>query len=367
MLSYDLLCLSHLRWDYVYQRPQHLMERAAHQHRVFFLEEPIFGSAAPHLDVTERPQKNVEVLVPHLPAGLPEQEQEQIAGRLLSEFLSQRRSRSVFWYYTPMMLPWTAGLVPLATVYDCMDELSAFAGAPPLLKEREAQLFAQADLVFTGGQTLYEAKRVQHSAVYAFPSSVDVPFFASARTLSSEPDDQQSIPHPRLGFYGVLDERFDIDLLRGVSALRPDWQWIIVGPVHAKIDAAALPQGHNIHYLGSKGYPELPAYLAGWDAALLLFARNDATRFISPTKTPEYLAAGKPVVSTSIRDVVRPYGELGLARIADTPEAFVAACEAALAEDAAPRIQKADQYLSRMSWDKTWEQMAELIATAIAD
>ena len=364
---YDVLCFSHLRWDFVYQRPQHLMERFGREHRVFFVEEPVFDSPEPRLEVTERPQKNVEVLVAHLPWGPTEEQHGEMYRALLRTFLSERQVTSyVSWYYTPMMAAWTADLTPLATVYDCMDELSAFADAPPALREREEMLLTRADLVFTGGQSLFEAKQGRHPAVSAFPSSVDVPFFKTARTIAEEPEDQRPIPHPRLGFYGVIDERLDVALLGAAAALRPDWQWIIVGPVVSKIDPATLPTLPNIHYLGGKSYQELPAYLSGWDVAILPFARNESTRFISPTKTPEYLAAGRPVVSTSIRDVIRPYGDLGLARIADTPEEFVAACEAALTEDAAVRLQKADAFLADLSWDKTQGQMAELISGVIS-
>ena len=366
-LSYDLLCFSHLRWDFVYQRPQHLMERFGRSHRVFFVEEPVFDSPEPRLDVTERPQKNVQVLVAHLPWGPTEEQHGEMYRALFKTFMQDYQINSyVSWYYTPMMASWTAGLTPHATVYDCMDELSAFADAPPALREREELLFNRADLVFTGGQTLYEAKQGRHPAVYAFPSSVDVPFFMMARTIAEEPEDQKPIPHPRLGFYGVVDERLDVALLGAVAALRPDWQWVIVGPTVSKIDPATLPALPNIYYLGSKPYAALPAYLSGWDVALLPFARNESTRFISPTKTPEYLAAGRSVVSTSIRDVVRPYGDLGLARIADTPEDFVLACEAALAEDADARRREADTFLADLSWDKTWSRMADLIDSAVA-
>jgi len=364
---YDLLCFSHLRWDFVYQRPQHLMERFGREHRVFFVEEPVFDSPEPRLDVTERPQKNVEVLVAHLPWGPTEEQHGEMYRALLKTFMQERQiNEYVSWYYTPMMASWTSDLTPLATVYDCMDELSAFADAPPALREREERLFERTNLVFTGGQSLFEAKQGRHPAVYAFPSSVDVPFFRTARTITSEPEDQKNIPHPHLGFYGVVDERLDVALLSAAAALRPEWQWIIVGPTVSKIDPATLPTLPNIHYLGGKPYAELPAYLSGWHVALLPFARNESTRFISPTKTPEYLAAGRPVVSTSIRDVVRPYGDLGLARIADTPDEFVAACEAALAEDVGSRLQKADAFLADLSWDKTWGRMAELIDAAIS-
>jgi UDP-galactopyranose mutase len=246
-----------------------------------------------------------------------------------------------------------------------MDELSAFKGAPRSLKENETKLFERADLVFTGGHSLYEAKRHQHRNVYAFPSSIDAPHFAQARSAATEPEDQRDIPRPRLGFFGVIDERMDIELLDAVAQARPDWQLVIIGPV-VKIDPDDLPRRANIHYLGGKSYAELPAYLAGWDVALLPFARNDSTRFISPTKTPEYLAAGRAVVSTSIRDVVRPYGELGLVHIADTPAEFVEAVEKAMGENAAARMRKVDDFLGQTSWDQTWGRMNELVEDAVA-
>ena len=183
-------------------------------------------------------------------------------------------------------------------------------------------MLARADLVFTGGQSLYEAKRGQHPRVFAFPSSVDAAHFARARRATDDPADQAAIPHPRLGFFGVIDERMDLDLLAAIADARPDWHLVIIGPV-VKVDPASYRERANIHYLGKKDYQELPGYLAGWDVALLPFAINESTRFISPTKTPEYLAAGKPVVSTPIRDVVRPYGMRGLVHIAATADDFV--------------------------------------------
>jgi UDP-galactopyranose mutase len=245
-----------------------------------------------------------------------------------------------------------------------MDELSAFKGAPPVLKQRERELMRRASLVFTGGQSLYEAKRRSHGNVYAFPSSVDVEHFAQARRRGVDPDDQTSIPHPRLGFFGVIDERMDLDLLDGLAAARPDWHLIMVGPV-VKIDSSSLPQRANIHYLGPKTYRDLPRYISGWDVALMPFARNEATRFISPTKTPEYMAAGKPVVSTGIRDVVRPYGREGLVRIADDVPGFVSACSAAMSEEAGQRHRQADAFLRQTSWDGTWNRMRLLVDGAI--
>jgi UDP-galactopyranose mutase len=343
------------------------MSRFAKGRRVFFVEEPVFDNGTLRLDVSRR-ENNLFVVRPCLPEGLSsEVAKEAVQREMIDRLIATHGVRDfVAWYYTPMALGFSSHLRPLATVYDCMDELSAFKGASPELRERERELFERADHVFTGGQSLYEAKRSQHTSVHAFPSSIDRAHFAQARESVAEPEDQRDVPHPRLGFFGVIDERFDTELLSAVASARPRWHFVLIGPV-VKIDPATLPRAANIHYLGGKDYRQLPAYLSGWDVALLLFARNEATRFISPTKTPEYLAAGKPVVSTSIRDVVRPYGQLGLVRIADTPEDFVAAVESALKEqDRAGWLAKVDEFLARTSWDETWARMSELIDSAVA-
>jgi glycosyltransferase involved in cell wall biosynthesis len=363
MAPMDIVCISHLRWDFVFQRPQHLLTRAARTGRVFYIEEPRFGDGPPSLELSER-DRGLHVAAPLLPRDLPAAERAAIQAEMVSQCLDAHGVREfVLWYYTPMALAFTHHLAPIAVVYDCMDELSAFAGAPPELTGLERRLFEIADVVFTGGHTLYEAKRSAHHNVHAFPSSVDVAHFGRARQGAAEPADQAAIPHPRIGYFGVIDERMDYGLLRGVAAARPDWHLVMIGPT-AKIDPATLPAAPNLHYLGARPYQALPDYIAGWDVAMLPFARNDATRFISPTKTPEYLAAGKPVVSTSVRDVVRPYGELGLARIADTSAAFVAAVEAALIEDGSSRQNAADALLAEMSWDRTWTAMQQLVIEA---
>lgn len=360
--DYTLVCLSHLRWDFVFQRPQHLLSRCARSRPVLFIEEPTFGADAPRLDITPHAD-GVIVVVPRLPDGLEAVQIESVQRGLLDELLLSH-PRYVLFYYTPMMLSFTAHLRPLAVVYDCMDELANFHGAPPRLRELEAELFRRADLVFTGGRSLWEAKRLHHPQVYCFPSSIDVPHFAAARMELADPPDQAAIPHPRLGFFGVIDERMDLALLAELAAAHPDWQIVMLGPV-VKIDAATLPKLPNIHWLGIRPYRELPRYIAGWDVALLPFAINEATRFISPTKTPEYLAAGKPVVSTPIHDVVRPYGEMGLAHIADSAAAFGAAIERALREDGDMRQRLADGWLSHLSWDRSWSKMQHLIDETI--
>ncbi len=362
----DLLCFSHLRWEFVYQRPQHLLTRCAGKRRVFFVEEPVFGNGSVSLEISES-TRNLFVVVPHLPDGL----RSEVATTAVLKEMIHRMIRDyqireyICWYYTPMALDFTRGLTPAAVVYDCMDELSAFKGAPEALGLRERELFKIADLVFTGGQSLYEAKRHQHHSVHAFPSSIDREHFMQARRPLVEPMDQEAIPHPRLGFFGVIDERFDAELVRQVATMRPDWQLVMIGPV-VKIHPDTLPRLPNIHYLGGKTYQQLPAYISGWDVALLPFAQNESTRFISPTKTPEYLAAGRPVVSTPIRDVVSPYGELGLVIIANNAAEFVAAAEAALQQKNNPSwLSQVDAFLADMSWDETWSQMWQLISNTM--
>lgn len=363
----DLVCLSHLRWDFVFQRPQHLMVRWAREHRVYFVEEPIFHDGSARMEVELRSGGAVgklKVATPLLPEGLSEAAKILEQRRLLDELLrAEGVEQPLLWYYTPMALPFSRHLSSRAVVYDCMDELSAFAGAPPALRELEGELLERADVVLTGGQSLYEAKQHRHPCVHAFPSSVDVAHFAQARRRGDDPADQAQIPQPRLGFFGVIDERMDLALLDALAAERPSWQLVLLGPV-VKIDPAQLPRRSNIHYLGKKSYDELPSYLAGWDVALLPFALNESTRFISPTKTPEYLAAGRPVVSTPIRDVVRPYGERGLVRIAERAEDFIAAIEAALRDDQEVQCAAADAFLAQTSWDHTFVPMRQAVAAA---
>jgi glycosyltransferase involved in cell wall biosynthesis len=359
-----LVCFSHLRWDFVWQRPQHLLSRAARQYRVLVIEEPMFKPGiVPHMDLSTRPQ-GVTIAVPMLPDGLDDEdvilEQRDLVEKLLGRESAGSRA---FWYYTPMAMAFTSHLECDLCVYDNMDELSLFRGASRELLELENELFARADVVFTGGMSLYEAKRNRHHNVHGFPSSIEFDHFVKARSVKADPADQAAIPGPRLGFFGVVDERMDVELLGEVAALRPSWQFVMIGPV-VKIDPSSLPRRDNIHWLGSKDYKELPSYLSGWDIGFMNFALNEATRFISPTKTPEFLAAGVPVVSTPITDVVRPYGEKGLVEIAKTPLEVVRKAEFLLQRPREPWLQKVDRHLAAGSWDKTWASMNRLMVEA---
>lgn len=358
----SLVCFSHLRWDFVFQRPQHLLTRLAKSVNIFYLEEPIYSDIELPYYACQLRGHQLTIITPQLPLGLNEAASLDMQKELFADFMSDRAFVEYgFWYYTPMALPFSRDYAPQITVFDCMDELSAFKFAPESIKVLEKELLDKADIVFTGGHSLYEAKKNQHNNIHAFPSSIDKAHFVKARHIKNSIALTTPTGHFKLGFYGVIDERFDIDLIRGIAESRPDWEIVLVGPV-VKIDPATLPQLSNIKYLGPKTYAELPEIIADWDLALIPFLLNESTRFISPTKTPEYLAAGLPVVSTPIRDVVNPYGKFGLVSIAHNAEEFIACAEKERdRNDRKAWLQKVDFFLAHNSWDETCTRMFTLL------
>jgi protoporphyrinogen oxidase/glycosyltransferase involved in cell wall biosynthesis len=359
-----IVVFSHLRWNFVFQRPQHLLSRLAQHYPILFVEEPEYDDGGPFMEQSH-PAPNVTVCRAHTPVTTSGFHDDQIP--LLQPMLAQLAppgERPIAWFYTPMALPLLQGLNPSLVVYDCMDELASFKNPPKQLLQRETALLNLADLVFAGGPSLYEAKRTRHANAHCFPSSVDVAHFGQGRDRGRSHPAQAAIPHPRLGFYGVIDERFDTGLVTAVADAHPDWQVVLVGPVF-KIDHGELPQRPNIHYLGQQPYEALPEFLAGWDVCLMPFALNEATRFISPTKVLEYMAAELPIVSTPINDVARPYGHV--VAIAQGPQQFVAACEAALAmgqDERARMLGQMREIVAGTSWDKTARHMRDLMAAA---
>ena len=358
-----LIVFCHLRWDFVFQRPQHLMTRLAEHYRILFVEEPVYDEGEAHLKKTAV-APNITVCQPHTGIQAPGFHDDQIPTlqTLLADLVPEGE-RPVVWFYTPMALPLLQGFDPALVVYDCMDELAAFKNAPKQLLQRENALLNIADLCFTGGPSLYQSKRERHANAHCFSSSVDAKHFQKALDRDYSHPEQAHVPHPRLGFYGVIDERFDTDLVRQVAEARPDWQIVLVGPV-VKIDPANLPRANNIHYMGQRTYEQLPQFLAGWDVCLLPFALNESTKFISPTKVLEYMAAELPSVSTPITDVKVPYGDV--VAIADTPEKFIAACERMLAmndEQQAALKERMRAIVANTSWDKTAASMHHLIQT----
>jgi len=358
-----LIVFCHLRWDFVFQRPQHLMTRLAEHYRILFVEEPVYDEGEAHLQKTAV-APNITVCQPHTGIQAPGFHDDQIPTlqTLLADLVPEGE-RPVVWFYTPMALPLLQGFDPALVIYDCMDELAAFKNAPKQLLQRENALLNIADLCFTGGPSLYQSKRDRHANAHCFSSSVDAKHFRKALDRDDSHAEQNHLPRPRLGFYGVIDERFDTDLIKEVAAARPDWQIVLVGPV-VKIDPANLPRANNIHYMGQRTYDQLPQFLAGWDVCLLPFALNESTKFISPTKVLEYMAAELPSVSTPITDVKVPYGDV--VAIADTAEKFIAACDRMLAMNDAQKSALVDRMraiVANTSWDKTAASMHHLIQT----
>lgn len=359
----DLICFSHLRWDFVYQRPQHLLSRFSKIYTTYYVEEYKSSDEEDGFSL-HRAEGGVIVVVPHLKVTNGEDNitvNKRVYAILQKLFSERNIDRYFFWYYTPMALPFTHEFHPELLVYDCMDELSAFIFAPPEMHFYEKKLLQIADIVFTGGSSLFKAKTDMHENVHVFPSSIDKEHFQVARFIVQQPADQQYIPHPRLGFFGVIDERLDLELIGEVAESKPDWHIILIGPV-VKIDQNLLPRHPNIHYLGSKHYNELPNYISGWDISLIPFALNESTKYISPTKTPEYLAAAKPVISTAIADVVEPYGRLGLVHIVNNANELIEHAEIEFnKKNKSEWLERVDKYLKDFSWDRTWSSMYEFV------
>ena len=333
------------------------MTRFARERRCYYVEEPLYDAdGAASLEL--RAADGLTIVTPHLRRDTSPAAAVAMQRHLLDGLISgERIEHFVLWYYTPMALPFTRHLEPDAIVFDCMDELSAFAHAPRELLALEDELMRRASVVFTGGHSLYDAKRERHPNVHVFPSSVDVAHFARAREDGQNPDDQRAIGRPRIGFFGVIDERMDLPLLAGVAAARPDWHIVLIGPI-VKIDPATLPVAANVHYLGQKCTRIFRRTCSGWDVAIIPFARNAATRYISPTKTLEYMAAGKPIVSTSICDVVpiRTVKSVSC-RSPTTSRRSSRRARPRGAEAGISRLARTDAFVRHTSWDRTWREM----------
>jgi len=365
---FPLIVHCHLRWDFVWQRPQQLFSRLAANHPVLFVEDPLPGEGEPHLDVSE-PYANVVRLVPRLPQGSPGGADAQ--WRLLlplleaalrdHPLLSGRFADPVQWFYSPMSAPVLLGRFGArGTVYDCMDELANFRFAPPDIAERERFLLSRADVVFTGGYQLYESKSRHHSTVHFHGCGVDVGHFGRARLASTVvPDAVARLPGPVFGYVGVIDERLDYPLIEALAREFPDASVVMAGPL-AKVEQSELPDLPNIHWLGQQAYETLPALVKGFDVCLMPFALNDATRYINPTKTLEYMAAGKPVVSTAVADVVRNFAPV--VTVAHTPDAFLDAAARAARDPDPVLLREGIARAMAASWESTVAQMrAELL------
>jgi glycosyltransferase involved in cell wall biosynthesis len=369
-----LIAFSQVRWGFVYQRPQHLMTRLSRHWRVLFVEEPV-RNAGPACIEEQWLDKNLTVLVPHTPSPAPgfSGEQQPMLQRLLAKYLQARgQTVDVAWLCTPMAWPLAQALRPACVVYDCMEDLSLCGTASGALQQLELDLLEQADVVLTDGPSLYEARRDQRPSVVCLPSAVEALHFAPGELRADSTQARQAhalqgtLPRPRLGFFGVVDELFDTDLLAKLADARTQWSLVMAGPV-AGIDASTLPHRPNIHWLGIQPYARLPYLLAGWDLCLLPYKVNESTRRINPINTLEYMAGGKPVVSTPLHDVVWMHSDA--VAIAPRGPAFVETCEKLLAEAPAARSQRELAMLAAVfgsSWDRTTQAVNELLQKALA-
>lgn len=370
-----LLVFSHLRWNFVFHRPQHLLTRLARHYRILFVEEPI-NTGSVYIE-SNQVAPNVHTLVPHTVEdgwGFNDR-QMAVIGPMVKAWIVEHADISDgygIWFYTPQALPLRDAFGPDFVVFDVMDELSMFAGAPAHLKEREKELLETADLVIAGGPSLARAKQIIRPDTLSLPSAVDAAHYSPSRALQAEAEShyedglEHDIPHPRIGFFGVIDERLDIDLIAAIADSNPRWHVVMVGPT-AKIDPAILPQRANIHWLGAQPYELLPQLVQGWDVCIMPFALNDATKFISPTKTLEYMAAEKPIVSTAIADVIELYGSV--VEIGYTHGEFINHIEDLLMAEPvqlAARIIEGKQLVELYSWDETAEKIHQAIEDVIA-
>jgi glycosyltransferase involved in cell wall biosynthesis len=296
---YDMIVFCHLRWKFVYQRPQHIISRMASEIKILLVEEPI------GYEQENENTANLVVINPHLHILQPKVHNIESIASVLPKYVKNKHV-PIGWFYSPSFSPLLESLNFETVVFDCMDELSLFKGASQQIVDQEKYLVANADIIFTGGKSLYESKQKLHPNVFCFPSSVDRDHFSTIEHTKNIPSDIANIPSPIVGYYGVIDERIDLQLLAETAKNMPEVSFVMIGPL-AKIHDNDLPKEDNIHYLGMKTYNELPLYLNTFDIAMMPFALNDATKYISPTKTLEYMAACKPIISTKIADVERDY------------------------------------------------------------
>lgn len=373
MNTFDIVVVSHLRWSFVWQRPQQLLSRLAHHHRILFVEEPVRyeGEGAPCARLQEV-HPNVSVLTPQIAQQADNDtplwlwpEQGQITAQVKETISALDFRNYALWFYTPTPEFFQDALRPIMTVVDVMDELSNFKFAPPELRERERRLLREAAVVFTGGASLFDAKKQFNPNTHLFASGVDSAHYRTACDLATTiPDWMKTIPAPRAAYIGVIDERLDYDFIAHMAQARPDVHFVMCGPV-VKVDPEALPKAPNLHYPGQQSYADLPRILKGAQVALMPFARNEATRFISPTKTLEYMATFRPIVSTPITDVARFYSDI--VYLADTQEEFAEHIGSALNEPLAERKRKQariEKILAEHAWDAIAENMHVLMMKA---
>jgi glycosyltransferase involved in cell wall biosynthesis len=357
--SFSIIVHCHLCWDWVWQRPQQFLSRLSHRHKILFVEmvapDPQLASPFARF-YTPESCPNVTVLRIQFPSwcwhdgSFVDGERRRLVKSFLEGPMAGEFQQPVQWFYDPMAVPAFAGQMnETVTVYDCMDELSNFRCAPPEIREREKELLELADVVFAGGRKLHAAKRLQNDNCHFYGCGVDAAHFGKAREPGiAVPADLRSLQKPVLGYFGVIDERMDYELIAKLADANPRWSIALVGPV-LKVDAAVLPQRHNLHWLGQKAYADLPSYCKGFDVCLMPFAINEATEFINPTKSLEYMATGRPIVSSAVPDVVTNFGSV--VKVANNHNEFISACKAACQQPDDQSIERGLRMVAENSWE----------------
>jgi glycosyltransferase involved in cell wall biosynthesis len=358
--DYSLIVHCHLCWDWVWQRPQQFLSRLSARHRILFVETvgPDPQLAAPYARFREAEGfPNITLLRIQFPTGqwsdgrfVDRERRRLVQEALKSELLAGQFQNPVQWFYDPMAVAAFGGRMDeAATVYDCMDELSKFKGAPPVIVERERKLLALADVVFTGGRKMFEAKSRFNANCHFYGCGVDVNHFGKARDESTRvPDDLAHLKKPVLGYFGVVDERMDYELVAKLADANPDWSVAIIGPA-IKVDPGQFPQRPNLHWLGGRDYQALPACCKGFDVCLMPFAMNEHTEFINPTKSLEYMATARPIVSSAVPDVISNFGSV--VKIARSHDEFIAHCRQAAASPDREAIERGLKMASENSWE----------------
>ena len=371
---FGIVVFSHLRWGFVWQRPQQFLSRFARKHPILFVEEPMFDAAEgmePRVQM-HAVMPNVTVACVHVPQSMSRSRQmPSLLRRLTQEAIGRINENSgafdqpLLWYYSPMDSAWSLGYIEnRGVVYDCMDELSQFTGAPKRLTAHETRLMEHADIVFTGGYKLGDKKRKQHSNVHVFGCGVEFDHFNKAQDPTTViPPEIASMSRPILGWIGVVDERVDYDLLGKMARLRPDWSFVMVGPV-VKVDQNLLPRAPNLFWMGGRDHKQAPNYCAAFDICMMCFALNPSTEFINPTKALEYMATGRPIISTRVRDVVQQWSDV--VYLANDAEEFVSQAEKALGDARGQRVQRGLELAQQNSWDARVNKMRGLIRDAIS-
>lgn len=371
--AYPIIVHCHLCWDWVWQRPQQFISRLSKRHRILFVEtigpDPQLATPFARFYTPEN-LPNITVLRLQFPSWRWEDGDyvDRTRREMVQEFLKGpgrgQFDNPVQWFYDPMAVPAFHGQMnEILTVYDCMDELSKFKCAPPEIRTREASLLNEAEVVFTGGRKLWESKKLSNDNCHFYGCGVEVDHFARARAAETRvPEDLANIPKPVLGYFGVVDERMDYDLVAKLADANPNWSIAIVGPV-MKVDPNSLPKRPNLYWLGQRQYADLPGFCKGFNVCLMPFALNESTEFINPTKALEYMASGREIISTAVPDVISNFSQV--VKVGYSHDEFIALCRRAVEQPDTEAVERGLEMASQNTWEMIVSKLESHIEAAL--